>query len=68
MQHESGIKSEPYNHKKKHFNLAYLNFRSNLLNNPVLAIEYKSIYELFVLCGDFMFVILFPQFLLGNTR
>jgi high affinity choline transporter 7 len=26
-----------------------------------LAIEYKSIYELFVLCGDFMFVIVFPQ-------
>jgi len=26
-----------------------------------LAITYKSIYELFVLCGDFMFVIVFPQ-------
>jgi len=26
-----------------------------------LAIEYQSIYELFVLCGDFMFVIVFPQ-------
>ena len=30
------------------------------------AIEYKSIYELFVLCGDFMFVIVFPQLLLGK--
>jgi len=26
-----------------------------------LAIFYQSIYELFVLCGDFMFVIVFPQ-------
>jgi len=29
-----------------------------------LAIQYKSIYELFVLCGDFCYVILFPQLLL----
>jgi len=29
-----------------------------------LAIQYKSIYELFVLCGDFTYVILFPQLLL----
>jgi len=29
-----------------------------------LAIHYKSIYALFVLCGDFMFVIVFPQLLL----
>lgn len=26
-----------------------------------LAITYRSIYDLFVLCGDFMFVIVFPQ-------
>jgi high affinity choline transporter 7 len=26
-----------------------------------LAITYSSIYDLFVLCGDFMFVIVFPQ-------
>merc|ERR1712088_508602 len=26
-----------------------------------LAIEYRSIYDLFVLCGDFMFVIVFGQ-------
>jgi len=36
----------------------------NCIIATTLAIEYKSIYELFVLCGDFMFVILFPQFLL----
>jgi len=29
-----------------------------------LAIHYKSIYSLFVLCGDFVFVIVFPQLLL----
>lgn len=29
-----------------------------------LAIEYKSIYDLFVLCGDFVYVIVFPQLLL----
>jgi len=29
-----------------------------------LAIQYKSIYELFVLCGDFTYVILFPQLFL----
>jgi len=29
-----------------------------------LAIHYKSIYNLFVLCGDFVFVIVFPQLLL----
>lgn len=29
-----------------------------------LAILYKSIYDLFVLCGDFVFVIVFPQLLL----
>jgi len=29
-----------------------------------LAIHYKSIYDLFVLCGDFVFVIVFPQLLL----
>jgi len=26
-----------------------------------MAITYKSVYDLFVLCGDFMFVIVFPQ-------
>jgi len=30
----------------------------------LLAITYKSIYDLFVLCGDFVFVIVFPQLLL----
>jgi len=30
----------------------------------ILAITYKSIYSLFVLCGDFVFVIVFPQLLL----
>merc|ERR1719384_1148860 len=29
-----------------------------------LAIHYKSIYDLFVLCGDFVFVIVFPQLFL----
>ena len=33
----------------------------NCVIATTLAIEYKSIYELFVLCGDFMFVIVFPQ-------
>merc|ERR1712200_123322 len=36
----------------------------NCIIATTLAIEYKSIYELFVLCGDFMFVIVFPQLLL----
>merc|ERR1719187_2759067 len=30
----------------------------------VLAITYKSIYSLFVLCGDFVYVMVFPQLLL----
>jgi len=29
-----------------------------------LAITYKSIYDLFVLCGDFMYVMVFPQLVL----
>jgi len=33
----------------------------NCIIATTLAIEYRSIYELFVLCGDFMFVIVFPQ-------
>ena len=33
----------------------------NCIIATTLAIKYKSIYELFVLCGDFMFVIVFPQ-------
>lgn len=33
----------------------------NCVIATTLAIEYQSIYELFVLCGDFMFVIVFPQ-------
>merc|ERR1719318_2147113 len=36
----------------------------NCVVSTTLAIQYKSIYELFVLCGDFMYVILFPQLLL----
>ena len=33
----------------------------NCVIATTLAIEYRSIYDLFVLCGDFMFVIVFPQ-------
>lgn len=33
----------------------------NCVIATTLAIEYRSIYNLFVLCGDFMFVIVFPQ-------
>merc|ERR1712117_456698 len=33
----------------------------NCIIATTLAIEFNSIYELFVLCGDFMFVIVFPQ-------
>jgi len=33
----------------------------NCIIATTLAITYSSIYELFVLCGDFMFVIVFPQ-------
>jgi len=36
----------------------------NCVISTTLAIQYKSIYELFVLCGDFTYVILFPQLLL----
>jgi len=36
----------------------------NCIISTTLAIQYKSIYELFVLCGDFMYVIVFPQLLL----
>jgi len=36
----------------------------NCIIATTLAIHYKSIYELFVLCGDFTYVILFPQLLL----
>jgi len=36
----------------------------NCIVSTTLAIKYKSIYELFVLCGDFMYVIVFPQLLL----
>merc|ERR1719193_843884 len=32
-----------------------------IIINCVIAIVYRSIYDLFVLCGDFMFVIVFPQ-------
>jgi len=33
----------------------------NCVIATILAIVYRSIYDLFVLCGDFMFVIVFPQ-------
>jgi high affinity choline transporter 7 len=33
----------------------------NCVIATLLAITYRSIYDLFVLCGDFMFVIVFPQ-------
>jgi len=33
----------------------------NCVIATTLAIKYRSIYNLFVLCGDFMFVIVFPQ-------
>lgn len=36
----------------------------NCTFSTILAIHYKSIYDLFVLCGDFVFVIVFPQLLL----
>jgi len=36
----------------------------NCAISTTLAIKYKSIYELFVLCGDFTYVILFPQLVL----
>jgi len=33
----------------------------NCVIATTLALTYKSIYDLFVLCGDFMFVVVFPQ-------
>jgi len=36
----------------------------NSIIATVLAITYKSIYSLFVLCGDFVYVMVFPQLLL----
>jgi len=36
----------------------------NCVISTALAIHYPSIYDLFVLCGDFVFVIVFPQLLL----
>jgi len=33
----------------------------NCVIATTLALTYKSIYDLFVLCGDFMYVIVFPQ-------
>eukprot|EP00088_Acartia_fossae_P042838 TRINITY_DN4508_c0_g1_i1.p1 TRINITY_DN4508_c0_g1~~TRINITY_DN4508_c0_g1_i1.p1 ORF type:complete len:582 (-),score=104.09 TRINITY_DN4508_c0_g1_i1:949-2694(-) len=39
----------------------YVLIAINCFIATLLAIVYKSVYDLFVLCGDFMFVIVFPQ-------
>jgi len=39
----------------------YVLIAINCVVATTLAITYDSIYDLFVLCGDFMFVIVFPQ-------
>lgn len=51
--------------KEKHVLIAlWVLITANCAAATVLAITYKSIYSLFVLCGDFVFVIVFPQLLL----
>merc|ERR1711997_995376 len=51
--------------KEKHVLIAlWCLITFNCAAATVLAITYKSIYSLFVLCGDFVFVIVFPQLLL----
>merc|ERR1719415_356994 len=51
--------------KEKHVLIAlWVLISLNCCCATILAITYKSIYSLFVLCGDFVFVIVFPQLLL----
>merc|ERR1711981_1343572 len=51
--------------KEKHVLIAlWVLITFNCAAATILAITYKSIYSLFVLCGDFVFVIVFPQLLL----
>jgi len=51
----------PQGKEKEVIYALYVLIAVNCVIATTLAITYKSIYDLFVLCGDFMFVIVFPQ-------